>query len=557
MPSVYRGAVIDSLQRLYETGTVTALDERQLLERFIARGDESAFEAILQRHGPMVLRVCRRVLHDPHDVDDAFQATFLILVKKAGSIRDRDVLGTWLHGVARRVAVRARGDLRRRRSREQTGGAGFDVADHRVDQADANGIRSLIDDELERLPSRYRATLILCGLEGQTHEQAAVSLGCPVGTIKSRLSRGRERLRLRLARRGLATPTLLLNSIFAPEPASGVHAALSNQIIRAARQIASSGAFTPRSLSAQVALLMEGVIHSMVITRLRIAAVTLFAATFTAGGLWLTMGHAPVPRAPASHNAVDRPEAAAESATEPPVSPRPVEPGSERFRLESGQKVMPKPIDEVQNHMANPRRALRIARLKHSGDWSVAPQAVPNMMDALRKPPFRFNVVISQKELFARDPNLIYYPVIYMHGRAAFSLDKEDRDALRRYLEPGGGTLFADAACGSPAFDAAFRRFVSELLPTMPLVPIPRGDALYTTKVLSDLSDVQYTKAAGGGRGGPQLEGVRINGHWSIIYSKYDIGDALQQDAGIECKGYTYESALKIAGNIVIYSTLP
>ena len=108
MPSVNRDAVVEAIQRLFDQGTVVALGEKQLLDRFIVRGDQSAFEAIVGRHGPMVLSICRRVLDDQHDVEDAFQATFLILVKKAGSIRHRDVLGNWLYGVARRVAVRAR-----------------------------------------------------------------------------------------------------------------------------------------------------------------------------------------------------------------------------------------------------------------------------------------------------------------------------------------------------------------------------------------------------------------------------------------------------------------
>ena len=187
----------------------------------------------------------------------------------------------------------------------------------------------------------------------------------------------------------------------------------------------------------------------------------------------------------------------------------------------------------------SPRRgALRIAKLHHAGDWNVAPLAVPNLMDALRKPPLSFDVVINHKELFPGDPNLIYYPLIYVHGRAALSFGKEDLDALRRHIEPGGGTLFADAACGSPAFDAAFRRFVAELLPGNPLVPIPRDDELLSTKVGFDLTDSQYTKAAGGGKDFPQLEGVKINGHWAIIYSKYDIGCALERHSGLDCKGY-------------------
>ena len=179
-------------------------------------------------------------------------------------------------------------------------------------------------------------------------------------------------------------------------------------------------------------------------------------------------------------------------------------------------------VREVHDFRADPakRGALRIAKLRHAGEWNVAPLAVPNLMDALRRPPLSFDVVINHKELFPRDPNLIYYPLVYLHGRAAFSFPTEDLEALRRHLEPGGGTLFADAACGSPAFDAAFRRFAAELLPGSPLVPIPRDDEFYSTKVGFDLSDCQYTKAAGGGKDFPQLEGVKLNGHWAVIYSK-------------------------------------
>src|SRR5271169_4642856 len=120
MSTVHACSGMEALGRLFASGTATAAAEAELLERFVSQGDPAAFEVILQRHGPMVLRVCERVLDDPNDVDDAFQATFLILVKKAASIRDREVLGTWLHGVARRVAVRARVNARRRQSRERS-----------------------------------------------------------------------------------------------------------------------------------------------------------------------------------------------------------------------------------------------------------------------------------------------------------------------------------------------------------------------------------------------------------------------------------------------------
>jgi hypothetical protein len=203
------------------------------------------------------------------------------------------------------------------------------------------------------------------------------------------------------------------------------------------------------------------------------------------------------------------------------------------------------------------RGALQIAKLRHAGDWNVAPLAIPNLTATLHEAPLRFDVVINHREILPSDPNLIHYPLLYIHGRAALSFSKEDLVALRKHLDPGGGTIFADAACGSTSFDAAFRKFMTELLPSNPLEPIPRDDEIYTQKVGFDLSDVQYTKAAGGGRDLPQLEGVKLNGRWAIIYSKYDIGCALERHQGLDCKGYAHESALKIAANIVLYATRP
>ncbi len=213
---------------------------------------------------------------------------------------------------------------------------------------------------------------------------------------------------------------------------------------------------------------------------------------------------------------------------------------------------------EVKDFRAQPPRrgALRIAKLRHAGDWNIAPLAIPNLTTTLRDK-LKIDVVINHKELFPTDPNLVHYPLIYIHGRAALTFDEEAKAALRKHLDPGGGTLFADAACGSPAFDVAFRKFVAELLPGNALVPIPRDDELYTTKVHYDLTDVRYSQAAGGGKDLPQLEGVKINGRWAVIYSKYDIGCALERHQGLDCKGYTYESAMRIAANIVVYATLP
>jgi hypothetical protein len=212
---------------------------------------------------------------------------------------------------------------------------------------------------------------------------------------------------------------------------------------------------------------------------------------------------------------------------------------------------------ESQKVVPPKRGILRIARLKHAGDWNIAPQAIPNLSDALRMPPARYHVALAPKDLFPRDPNLVYYPLVWIQGRGTFSFTDEDLDALRRHLDPGGGTLFADAACGNPAFDRAFRHFVAHLYPDRKLEPIPRDDEVYHFEGGFDLYDCQYTRVAGGGKGLPQLEGVKINGHWAVIYSKFGVGCALDRHSETECKGYTRESAVRILCNIVIDSTLP
>jgi RNA polymerase sigma factor (sigma-70 family) len=192
----------------------------QLMSQFATgqEGGEAAFRILIHRHGPMVLGVCRRVLGDEHAAEDAFQATFLVLVKKAGTLRDGDLLTNWLYGVALRVAQKekARGARRRvveRRAAERAAGPAGD--DDRLE------LRSVIDEEIRRLPERYRLPLVLCHLEGLRHEEAAQRLGCPVGTVESRLSRARQQLRSRLSRRGLAPTAQALGAMLGP-PAGGL-----------------------------------------------------------------------------------------------------------------------------------------------------------------------------------------------------------------------------------------------------------------------------------------------------------------------------------------------
>ena len=210
------GAVLNDIEVLFDRGTTAGLTDVQLLDRFLADGGasgEAAFTALVKRHGPMVLRVCRGELRDLHAAEDAFQATFLILARQARSIREAGSLASWLYGVARRVARRARTVATRRAARERRGGRMIeDRARHAPEPPD---LVPEVQEEVDRLPEKYRSPIVLCYLEGLTHEEAAFQLRVPVGTVKIRLSRGRERLRGRLIRRGLA-PALIASALAAP-----------------------------------------------------------------------------------------------------------------------------------------------------------------------------------------------------------------------------------------------------------------------------------------------------------------------------------------------------
>ena len=206
MKTTKEGTVQRQLNTLFNIGAIRELTDGQLLERFSnRRGEvaELAFEALMQRHGPMVLRVCRAQLPDPHDTQDAFQATFLILIKKARALWIRDSLGPWLHQVAFRTASCARSNAARRR-RHELRVAG--MAAHLLSTEDRPSpeLERVLHQEINRLPDCYRIPIVLCDLEAHTCEEAARRMGCPVGTVKSWRFRGRRRLRDRLIRLGLA-----------------------------------------------------------------------------------------------------------------------------------------------------------------------------------------------------------------------------------------------------------------------------------------------------------------------------------------------------------------
>jgi RNA polymerase sigma factor (sigma-70 family) len=262
-----------------------------LLERYVASRDEEAFEALVSRHGPMVLGVCRRLLRDPHDAHDAFQATFLVLVQKAASVVPAERLPNWLHGVARQTAVRARSAAARRRQRERQV---LDLPEREARPAPAfDDLRDTLDEELACLPARYRDAVVVCDLEGRGQQEAARHLGWPVGTLASRLFRGRRLLARRLAGRGVALSSAALAALLAPE---AVSAALVSSTVRVGSLVAAGES---AAVAAGVAALSQGVVRAMFMKKVKLVVLGVLVAGAVAlgGGLLTRQAEARQPEA--------------------------------------------------------------------------------------------------------------------------------------------------------------------------------------------------------------------------------------------------------------------
>jgi RNA polymerase sigma factor (sigma-70 family) len=267
--------VLQQIRRLFTFGPVSGLTEWELLVRYIERHDEAAFAALVARHGAMVLGVCRRMLPNPDDVEDAFQATFVVLVRKARTIRPNEPVGPWLYGVAHRVALRARSDVARRRRERPVSTIPdftFDIDAHES-QRDLE-LSAVLDEEIRRLPERYRAAIVLCYLEGRSHEEAAGQLGWPLGTVKGRLARARDLLRGRLARRGLAPSIASLAAFLAREADASVPLGWVETTIRAAMRLIAK-APAAGTVSATASALSAGVLQAMVLNQVKTAAAAL------------------------------------------------------------------------------------------------------------------------------------------------------------------------------------------------------------------------------------------------------------------------------------------
>lgn len=289
MAETRMGVVLRHVRRLWEIRHPPVPDA-QLLERFARRGDEAAFAALVQRHGPTVLGVCRRVLRHDQDAEDVFQATFLILARKAGTIRKRTAVGSWLYGVAHRLALKARLNAARRGAHERKASAGLctDFPDPAADLA-WRELRGVLDEELAQLPERLRAPLLLCYLEGLTQDEAARQLGWKKRTVKARLARGRELLHRRLTRRGLTLSAAMAGPLFSPNPSpAAVPAPLAEATVRAAA-LAATGRKVTAMVSSQAIRLMDGGLRKMFLVKLSLVTAVFLAVGVLAGGAGLLL----------------------------------------------------------------------------------------------------------------------------------------------------------------------------------------------------------------------------------------------------------------------------
>jgi RNA polymerase sigma factor (sigma-70 family) len=276
------GSVLHYIRRWAAGPGGTGPTDGQLLDRFVAHRDEEAFGVLLERHGRLVFNVCRRILHDSHNAEDAFQATFLVLAQKANSIRRLDSVASWLYGVAYRISVRAKARAQKRSDQERQA-VGMEPASPESEAA-WRELRPLLDAELDQLPEKYRAPLVLCYFEGLSNEEAAEQLQWPSGTVKGRLARARDLLRERLARRGLTLSAAALTALLGEQAmAAPLPAALVDGTLKATALVVAGNALTAGAVSAEVIALSQGALHSMVVTKLKMAALLAAVVALTIG----------------------------------------------------------------------------------------------------------------------------------------------------------------------------------------------------------------------------------------------------------------------------------
>jgi RNA polymerase sigma factor (sigma-70 family) len=285
------GQMSEVMQHLRRTVLLldgAGLTDAELLEDYVSRREEAALAALVRRHGPMVWGVCRRVLRNHHDAEDAFQATFLVLVRKAAAIVPREMVANWLYGVARQTALKARATAARRKGRERQVAEMPEPA--AVEQDLWRDLRPLLDEELSRLPDKYRAVIILCELEGKTRKEAARELRWPEGSVAGRLVRARAMLAKRLAQRGVALSVGALAAVLSGNAAAGVPTSILSSTIEAVTLVAAGNAAASGVIPTNVAALTEGVLKAMFVKKLSAMVGGLLVLAVCLGGIGAAVG---------------------------------------------------------------------------------------------------------------------------------------------------------------------------------------------------------------------------------------------------------------------------
>jgi RNA polymerase sigma factor (sigma-70 family) len=431
-------SILQYVRTIFRDGVAAELTDRELLERFARRADgetsaERAFAALVARHGPMVLRVCRAGLRDEHDAHDAFQAVFLVLVHKARSLWVRDSLGPWLHDVARRVSAHARASEMQRRFHEKRYAAAISPFAGDPGTSGDDSIAA-IHEELGRLPEGFRKALVLCDLEGLTHEEAAGRLGWPVGTVKSRQARGRNRLRERLVRRGLAPLSGGMSAILAAgQSRADVPESLCAATVKMAALVANGSAVAALGSAATV-FLTRGALKAMFVsrvTRIAVAAGLILGAAVTTTSFAIQSGAGAQDPAAAKAHAGGDPAAKANSVrtrslprASDPVQSRRAEDQSTRVReliylfrshrifirdeewaqtirdlTTIGKAAVPELIAELDRADRDTTIRSLVFSLRAIGDPRAVPALIKSIPKALRPPSSDCGVIITDPDL--------------------------------------------------------------------------------------------------------------------------------------------------------------
>ncbi|HEV2949275.1 MAG TPA: sigma-70 family RNA polymerase sigma factor [Gemmataceae bacterium] len=385
--------ILRHLRRVIPPREANGISDAQLLERFVHQNDEAAFELLLWRHGPMVWTLCRRILPDFHEAEDAFQAAMLVLARKAGSINKRLSLASWLYKVAFRIALRARADSARRAKLEKRNltlppqvfvpDLGNDVRE----------LRPVIDEGLMQMPEKYRAPVVLCYLQNKSNEEAARLLRWPVGTVKTRLAKARELLGSWLRRRGVVLSTAALASILMPPTSqAAMPAGILSATLKSAMPV-SAGSLGAAAISARAFFLMEGTMKAMFWTKIKIvAAVVLFAGVAGSGAGWFSYQTR-------GADGDGQPSAVTQHPT-PTVPPKKVQPPPTEDELRAAQSdllLRENDLKEAESLLERAKARLQVGKLRIEELQKKLPAKPP--VDPKQPVAFIFDMPITRQEL--------------------------------------------------------------------------------------------------------------------------------------------------------------